>query len=36
MDEKERKPEVRPIQPFVIQFSTDEEDIGSCLGYFRF
>lgn len=26
MDEKERKPEVRPIQPFVIQFSTDEEE----------
>ena len=25
MDEKERKPEVRPIQPSVIQFSTDEE-----------
>lgn len=26
MDEKERKPEVRPIRPFVIQFSTDEEE----------
>ncbi|QQO40925.1 hypothetical protein 000TH009_232 [Bacillus phage 000TH009] len=26
MDEKERKPEIKPIRPFVIQFSTDEEE----------